>query len=97
VNLTADIKQRNIYNLRFEQAAPRTIAYLCLSAGCCVTFLLCQNLFYEDYVHSKYTEDPKNSRETYTGARYAATLTISAGGFIFFILAFIYLGWRLFD
>src|SRR6266481_1476264 len=56
VNLTPDIKQRNVHTLQFEQAAPRTIAYLCLSAGCCVLFLLCQNLFYEDYVHAKYTK-----------------------------------------
>ncbi len=97
VNVAPDAKNRNSYSLKLESASPRTIALLCLSATCALGFLLCQNLFYEDYVHSKYSENPARSRETYTGARYALTLTLAGAGLAFFFFAFMFLAFWLFD
>lgn len=96
VNIAPDSSNRNFHSLRLESAAPSTITLLCLSATCALAFLLCQSLFYEDYVHSKYTVDPRHSRETYTGARYALTLTLATAGLVFFLLAFVVLALSLF-
>src|SRR5256885_2168842 len=71
VNISPDQKNRYLYSVRLETGAPSVIACLCVSVASVLLFLLFENLFYEDYAHSKYTREPKDSRETYTGARYA--------------------------
>jgi len=82
-------KFRSSYSIRLESAAPSVITWLSLSGACGLSFLLLQNLFYEDYVHAKYTENPKDSRETYTASRYAINLTLAACGFLYFVFAYV--------
>jgi len=84
-------KLRSAYSFKLEAAAPVTVTLLCLSAASCIGFLLFQNLFYEDYIHSKYPADGADPRETYTGARYALILTFSGAGFLFFLAAYLIL------
>lgn len=96
VNLPADPKSRSVYSLRLESALPRSITFLCLSGACGLFFIFLENLFYEDYVHSKYTRDPEDSRETYTGVRYAVILALAGTGLILFLLAFASLAMKLF-
>lgn len=81
-------KPRATYSYRLESAAPATITLLCLSAASCIAFMLFQNLFYEDYVHSKFPREGIAARETYTGARYALNLTFAGAGFVYFLVAY---------
>jgi hypothetical protein len=97
VNLPADPTHRNIYSLKLESACPRVVTCLGLSAACALLFLLFQNLFYEDYIHSKYTTDPKKTRETYSGERYALMLTFAAAGLFWFFFAYLFVAWKLFS
>jgi len=97
VNLSPDVKNRSVYSLKLESASRRTITFLCLSGACGIFFLFLENLFYENYVHSKYTTYPKNSRETYTGSRFAVILSLAGTGLILFFLAFTYLAMKLFE
>jgi len=87
---------RSAYSIRLEVASAWVIAFLCLSAISLLLFLLFENLFYEDYVHSKYTAHPRHSRETYTGARYAVNLTFGWTGLLWFFVAYAILAYRLF-
>jgi hypothetical protein len=96
VGLTADAKTRSPYSLRLEAASPWVIAFLCLSTVSLLLFLLFENLFYEDYVHSKYTRNPSDSKETYTGRRYALNLTFAWTGLLWFFVAYMILAYRLF-
>ena len=82
-------KPRTSYSLRLEAVAPTALTLLCLSAGSCLGFLLLENLYYEDYVHSKYPSEGIAPRETYTGARYATILMLSGTGLVFFVLAYV--------
>lgn len=94
VNLTAEARNRSLYSLKLESGSPRAIVLLCLSATCALLFLLFENLFYEDYVHSKYTPDPKKSKETYTGKRYALVLTLAWTGLLWFFFAYTFLTYK---
>ena len=83
------LKPRNGYSVKLESASPAIITFLCLSVACGLSFLLCQALFYEDYVHAKYPANQSKSRETYTAARYAWNLTLAASGLLYFLIAYI--------
>jgi len=96
VNLNADLKTRSSYSLRLEATSPWVIAFLCLSAMSLLLFLLFENLFYEDYVHSRYTRQPCDSKETYSGARYALNLTFGWTGLLWFFIAYVVLAYKLF-
>jgi hypothetical protein len=96
VSLSADLKTRNPYSLRLEAASPWVIAFLCLSAVSLLLFMLFENLFYEDYVHCRYTRQPCDSKETYTGARYALNLTFGWTGLLWFLVAYATLAYQLF-
>jgi hypothetical protein len=87
---------RSAYSMRLEAASPWVISFLCISAVSLLLFLLFENLFYEDYVHSKYTSNPNDSRETYTGARYAMNLTFGWTGLLWFFMAYAIVAYRLF-
>ena len=82
-------KPRTQYSYRLEQATPAAITLLGLSAASCIGFMLFQNLFYEEYVHSKFPREGVRPRETYTGARYALNLTFAGAGFVYFLLAYV--------
>ena len=64
------------------------VNFLCLSAGSCIVFMLLENLYYEDYIHSKFPSEGTKPRETYTGKRYALILTLSGMGIVYFVLAY---------
>jgi hypothetical protein len=82
-------KCRSVYSFRLERATPSVTLFLCLSAACGLGYALFQALFYEDYTHAKYPEDPNESRETYTAAKYAWNLTLAASGLLYFLVAYI--------
>jgi hypothetical protein len=78
-------KPRTRYSYRLEQITPAAITLLGLSAASCIGFMLFQNLFYEDYVHSRFPNEGVQPRETYTGARYALNLAFAGAGFVYFL------------
>lgn len=80
-------KPRTRYSYRLEEATPVAITLLGLSAASCIGYILFQNLFYEDYVHSKFPREGVQPRGTYTGARYALNLTFAGAGFVYFLSA----------
>ena len=82
-------KHRSVYSIRLECATSSVTVFLCLSAACGLGFALFQALLYEDYVHARYPREPNESKETYTGARYAWNLTLAASGLVYFLTAYI--------
>jgi hypothetical protein len=95
VNISTDQKNRSLYSFRLEDGASWVIACLCVSVASLLLFLLLENVFYEDYVHSKYTRDPINSRETYTGRKYALNLTFAWTGLFWFFMAYAIVAYRI--
>jgi len=88
VGLTTDKSNRGPYSLRLEEVSPWVITFLGLSTVSLLFFILFENMYYEDYVHSKYTESPEASRETYTAKKYAAVLTMAWTGLLWFLVAY---------
>ncbi len=91
VNFLAGIPidgKRSVYSLRLEHACPSSIILLGLSGACAILFLLSENYAYETYCHDE-------KRDTYTPAWYGFNLALGFSGFIFFLLAYAWLAYRI--
>jgi heme/copper-type cytochrome/quinol oxidase subunit 3 len=79
----------NGYGNALEKACPVAILLLCLSAFCGLVFVLGQTYIYESYCHSR-------TKDTYTGALYAAQVAFGFSGLTWFIVSYGYIAYKLF-